>query len=310
MGDDANFVYTASKDCCIIKWDLATGKKTIFKGQKLSKITPEINAKLSGHSDQILAVAISSDGKFLASGGKDKIIRIWDPTLGKQIHCFTGHRDVITALVFRKDSHHLYSGSSDRTIRIWNCDEMTFMETLYGHAADILSVDCLIEERAVSCGQDRTARYWKVVEETQLLFRGAHTTTVDCITMLNSDRFLTGSQDGSIAFWNVRKKNPTAVIPNAHNGEWITSLAALPYSDLVASGSSDGMIRFWKCELKNGKLTPLTNHVMIGGFVNGLVWAKKGKKLIAAIGQEHRLGRWKKVKKVKNGIMVLTLASD
>jgi thioester reductase-like protein len=48
-------------------------------------------------------------------------------------------------------------------------DEMCYIETLYGHHSEVLGLDSLNQERALSVGSDRTLSLWKVVDETQLI---------------------------------------------------------------------------------------------------------------------------------------------
>lgn len=45
------------------------------------------------------------------------------------------------------------------------------MDTLFGHQAEILALDVLRAERALTSGFDRTCRVWKIPEESQLVFR-------------------------------------------------------------------------------------------------------------------------------------------
>ena len=96
--EDTNFLYTAGKEGSIIKWDLRTGKKlsTAYK-KKLIKGKQKENP--DGHTDEIWTLALSSDGKYLASGGKDRVIGIWDVEKADEISWvkgFTGHRDSIS----------------------------------------------------------------------------------------------------------------------------------------------------------------------------------------------------------------------
>jgi len=87
---------------------------------------------------------------------------------------------------------------------------------------------------------------------------------------------------------------------------WISSLASLPYSDVFASGSCNGTIKLWKLE-QNNKAFSLLKEVPMLGWVNSMCFTGEGKKLIVGVGQEHKLGRWTKVKAAKNGVVTITL---
>ena len=110
------------------------------------------------------------------------------------------------------------------------------------------------------------------------------------------------------------KKRPLAIVRNAHNAEfkdisfprWISAVAGLSNSDLVATGSSDGFVRIWKCLGKFSGLAQLF-EVPVSGFVNDLRFTENGSYLLAAVGQEHKLGRWWRIKEAKNAILVIPL---
>ncbi|CAB5389885.1 WD40 repeat-like protein [Rhizophagus irregularis] len=325
VAENGQIFYTGSKDASIIKWDLVSGKKlhTFPGGRKEVK-------NFDGHTNHVLSLAISSDGKYLASGGIDKKINIWSVKENKLLKCFTQHKDSISSLAFRKGSNQLYSASFDRTIKIWNIDELCYVDTLYGHQDQIMSIDTLSRERCVSAGaRDRTCRLFKVIEEKQLILRGDVKVvkrdnqtfmedSIDVVEMIDEDNFLSGGNSGTISLWNIGIKKPIFVYRLAHGIEsegtiplayWITSLAIIKYSDLFVSGSWDGNIRLWKIANNFKSFVPLTQITMIG-FVNSLKFATVIDEkvfLLAGIGQEHRLGRWQKIKKAKNGWRLIEL---
>lgn len=109
------------------------------------------------------------------------------------------------------------------------------------------------------------------------------------------------------------KKKPLCVKLLAHgqsaeNGQanWISAIATLINADLVASGSCDGTIRIWQSSDTFRELK-LLFEVAVPGFVNSLAFTNDGRQLIAAVGQEHRLGRWWRIKDAKNSILVIPL---
>ncbi|MCJ1350428.1 MAG: pre-rRNA processing protein [Icmadophila ericetorum] len=265
------YVYTVSKDLTLIKWRLppqpasstAKSKNPLKQPPPPTRGRPEQllftkgnkslkSADLKGqhHTSQILCVAASSDGRFVATGGADKKLIIWDAESLIPLRVFAQHRDAILGLAFRHGTNQLYSGSKDRTIKTWSLNEFAYVETLFGHQDEVVDVVALSQERCLSVGaRDRTVRLWKVVEETQLVFRGGgggggkgsekpsrrpdpldkntpvHSTTprtrftegsIDRIAMIDTETFITGSDNGSLCLWTHSKKKPIFTISLAH----------------------------------------------------------------------------------------------
>ncbi|KAJ3218131.1 pre-rRNA processing protein [Dinochytrium kinnereticum] len=257
------FIYSASKDC-VVKWDFWTGKRlhSFTRGLKPTKrarrrLGEKAVTTENGHSDAILCMDVSSDGRYLkkATAGMDKVIHIWSTEDDSHIGEFRQHRDGVTGLAFRKGLvNHLYSCSLDRTVKVWNVDEMTYIETLFGHQDNVLSIDALSMERCVTAGaRDRTTRLWKVVEESQMIFRGGGGSdvrqdvvdglilpsevgdakreakrtgagnfggSIDVVAMVDENTFLSGTDSGSISLWNTNKKKPLYTRTRAHGPKY------------------------------------------------------------------------------------------
>lgn len=245
--------YTVGKDCILAKWQLQSIDREAGRSRKpkllaVSKRFGDKKSKqeLEHHTKAVRCVAASQDGKFVATGGLDKKLIIWDAATLRPLKTFfyqNSHRDSIDGLAFRRGTNQLFSASRDRTVKIWSLDELTYVETLFGHQDEVADVSALAEEKCVTVGgRDRTARLWKVVEESQLVFRGGgapktskhkskdndsgidvsadhdppHEGSMDRVACLDDETFITGSDNGSLALWNVHKKKPVHVYPLAH----------------------------------------------------------------------------------------------
>ncbi|CAH2312597.1 U3 small nucleolar RNA-interacting 2 isoform X2 [Pelobates cultripes] len=306
---DDQHVFSGSKDCSIIKWSTCDGKKVhkIPGGRKGSE------DKHVGHTGHILCMAVSSDGKYLASGDRNKLIFIWNAETCQNLHKFQGHRDAVSGLSFQKGKHQLFSASHDRSVKVWNVAENSYIETLFGHQDSITGLDSLSRERCVtSGGRDGTVRVWKIAEESQLVFSG-HEGSIDCIRLINEEHMVSGAEDGSLALWSVSRKKPLARVKCAHGQHgnpgleqpyWISSVSAALNSDVVASGSNDGNVRLWRCGEGFRGLHPLCTIPLVGS-VNSLQFSSTADFLVAGVGQEHRLGRWWRIKEAKNGLYII-----
>ncbi|PKS10684.1 hypothetical protein jhhlp_002440 [Lomentospora prolificans] len=379
----APYAYTTTKDLHVQKWkiqDLPQNqfpqptKKKPKKPPAPPRKKPELENFLKGnlrkendknykrHVGEILCVAVSPDGKYLATGGADKRLIIYDAHTLTPRRVFTQHRAAVTGLAFRRGTNQLYSCSKDRTVKVWSLDEMAYVQTLFGHGDEVLDIDALAQERCVSVGaRDRTARLWKVMEETQLVFRGGaidkkvqldvdprslrHEGSMDRVAMIDDDLFVTGSDNGSIQLWSLQKKKPVCIVPIAHGldpplrpSEYsaeqdpkpeaapvetprqVTALKTIPYSDVILSGSWDGHVRVWRLSEDKKKIEPVgvlggdedgkSDGWAIKGVINDIDVFERGDRgmdglcVIAAVGKEHRLGRWKVAAGGKNGGVV------
>lgn len=308
LSTDERVVYSGSKDNSVILWDLESNNRRVLR-PKWTRATHGDEQCCKG---EILSIAVSSDGRYLASGGRDMIVRIHDTRIAEsEVRAFQGHRDAITSLAFRRDSYSLFSGSLDRCVKHWDLNEMGYLETLFGHQDGVTAVDCWTQERPVSASSDRTCRLWKISDETHLVFRG-HKSTADCVQIMTDDSYLSGGQDGSICLWKETQKKPIASVLAAHeyegvNPRWICSMGVVKMSDYAATGSNDGNIRFWKISPESRKLEQV-NSIALDGFVNSL--ALSTRLVVAGTGREHRLGRWWNTKGNKNKVTVFRLPQN
>ncbi len=309
LSNDGVSIFSGSKDNSVIHWDTETGKKKQILRAPWSR---ESHGDKQSHEGEVLAVAVTTDGRYVVSGGRDKMLRVYDARQANaEIKCFSGHRDAITSLAFRRDSKSLFSGSLDRCLKHWDLNEMGYLETLFGHQEGVTAVDCWTKERPLSCSLDRTVRMWKVAEESHLVFRGDKG-AMDAVQLVTDDSYITGAQDGSLALWKETQKKPVRSVQQAHGGgaggaRWIASVATVKMSNLAASGSNDGYIRLWDVSAESRTLEQVA-EIETEGFVNSL--AMSPGLLVAGTGREHKFGRWWNTKGNKNKIVVMRLPSE
>jgi ribosomal RNA-processing protein 9 len=89
-------LYTGSKAGTLEKWDISDPRNP----KRISQIKRERDKKvMSGHCDDILAIAITSDGQRLATGGADKRICVWQTSTFTHLKTFTQHRGPVMVIL-------------------------------------------------------------------------------------------------------------------------------------------------------------------------------------------------------------------
>ncbi|KAJ1609097.1 snoRNP-associated protein [Cryptosporidium canis] len=311
LDKDGRTAYTGGKDCAVIQWDLETGQKTIFPGGRK-------DFKCGGHFEQVKAICYHKETSLVCTGGDDRVIRIWDRRAPKCIEQFHGHTNTITGIVSEPNSEieQIISVSYDKSLKVWSLKSRSHMNTYYGHTNKITSCDMIIKDRPFTGGEDNTSRLWKLSADSHLIFYPSNSfnndgstmieSPIDAVSCLNNANFITGQQDGTLHIWSQFKKKPVFTGRDIHQGG-ISSIKSIPFTDLFFTGSEDHEIKAWKWSNKDGNIRHV-NSIQANGFVNGI--SVSDKLIVAAIGQEHRLGRWKSIKDSKNGLLVVPISFD
>lgn len=121
---NVDWIASGGLDRKVCVWDLnGAGKKLeIDVGHE------ELNAKEKG---SIYALSVSRS--MMASGGPERIVRLWDPRSGKSITKFLGHTDVVRDILISDAGNTIMSASSDSTVKIWSVTAGRCMHTLTMH---------------------------------------------------------------------------------------------------------------------------------------------------------------------------------
>ena len=120
---NGQWLASASRDTTINIWDQKSGELWRTNNVDSSYTTTPLRT-LRGHSGDTRSVAFSPNGQWLASGSRDKTVKIWDPNTGKLLRTLQGHKDTVSSVAFSPYEQLLASGSRDDTIKIWVLDKI------------------------------------------------------------------------------------------------------------------------------------------------------------------------------------------
>jgi WD40 repeat protein len=88
---------------------------------------------LEGHTGQVSAVAISSDGRRAVSGSYECTLRVWDVESGQRSSALKGRTDAVQTIDVTPDERSAVSGSDVRALRLWDVESGQSLRTLEGH---------------------------------------------------------------------------------------------------------------------------------------------------------------------------------
>ncbi|GBD00079.1 hypothetical protein HRbin17_02615 [bacterium HR17] len=192
------------------------------------------------HDAPIVTIALSPDGRLLATAAKDNTVKLWRLPNRQLLHTLKGHTRTITCLAFTPDSQHLISGGADMTVRMWQ----------------------------VATG--KLERLWDADHTTDW-----HTGWIQAVAVSPDGKVLaTGSRDTTVKLWDLATGQLRRTLWG--HEDTVTALAFSPQETrLLASGSTDGTVWVWDID----KGEPVVKHPPLGYNPLCLAWTPDGRAL-------------------------------
>jgi WD40 repeat protein len=207
--------------------------------------------ELTETDDSVLCLGVSADGKKLAAGGCDRLIRVWDLSPGyanvKLDQTIENHADWVFGVVFAPDGKHLLTASRDKTAKVWDLTAKESVLTFPDHQNTVYSVAVKSDGKlGFSVGEDNQLRTWNAQGEgKQVRASGGHTKPIFKVVRHPTQALLaTCSADQTLRLWNL--DNGSAVRTMTGHTDWVYTVAFSPDGNLIASGCWNGEVKVWK----------------------------------------------------------------
>jgi WD40 repeat protein len=252
----------------------------------------------TGHSVAINSIALSADGKTLASGSHDNTIKLWEVATGRELRTLTGHAGAVNSVALSADGKTLASGNGDNTIKLWEVATGRELRTLAGHSREVNSVAFSADGKTLASGSgDQTIKLWEVATGRELRTLVGHSSFVHSVAFgADGQTLASGSWDQTIRLWEVATGRELRTLVG--HSSLVQSVAFSADGKTLASGSWDKTIKLW--EVATGReLRTLTGH---SGLVYSVAISADGKTL-ASGSHDNTIKLWE----VATGRLLRTL---
>jgi WD40 repeat protein/formylglycine-generating enzyme required for sulfatase activity/tetratricopeptide (TPR) repeat protein/tRNA A-37 threonylcarbamoyl transferase component Bud32 len=233
---------------------------------------------LAGHTDVVLGVAYHPGGRLVATGSRDRTIKLWDPATRQVVRTLEGHAGAVRGVAFSADGRRLLSGSLDRTVRLWDVETGRELRRFEGHADPVNAVAFSPDgRRGLSGGEDKTARLWDL-ETGKELRHWDHPALVTSVAFSPDGRRLaSGCAAATMSVWDAESGRELRRFV-AGRDSWVTGVAFSPDGrQAICAGGTGSTLQLW--DVDTGKsLRTFEGHTH---FLNCLALSRDGRRLLS-----------------------------
>jgi WD40 repeat protein len=226
------------------------------------------------HTQPVECVAISPDGKLLASCGDDETIRIWDLSTRTNVNTLGGHRGAVNAVAFSHNGTLLASGGADKSVKLWDVGSWAVVGDLTNHEGAVTTLAFSLDGKLLAVGTEGAgAKVWNVsTREIMLQTEGKEGAARLVAISADGKLLATGGNNWSVTLWALSTMKAVANLYDQPGFTW--GMAFSPDSRILATTKSDCVL-LWDVSERR-LLGNLRGHE---GEVHPVVFSPDGKTL-------------------------------
>lgn len=231
---------------------------------------------LSGLSSPVSAVAYSADGRWIAAGGQDGGVRIWDAQTATEHASFRSASNRVDSLAFRADSVLLAVAGQDNVVRVFDVATGSELSPLVGPTGAVNSVTFSPRGSVLAAASDDGNVYlWNTGTGARLGTLTGHTSYVTDLAF-NSDGSVlaSASEDDTVRLWKVPGGTSLAVLEHPANVDAVAFRA----DGAQLASAAGSVIRVWDVAGR-APVAQLAGH---SGTITDLTYSPDGRVLASA----------------------------
>ncbi|MBI2947167.1 MAG: protein kinase [Verrucomicrobia bacterium] len=242
------------------------GRRFVMNDGKTARIwdisTGEVLLTLKGHTDGILCVAVSPDGRRVLTAGADHVAKVWDASDGREVLTLAGHTNRVSCAAFSSDGQRIVTGGSDQTVRVWDASSGRELLVFEGQSRQILSVAFSPDGRRIltSCWQPVALLYDAFSGREVLRLQGHNGATTEAKFSRDGQRIITGSEDRTAKIWDATSGRELVTLTGHASG--ISAVAISWDGQQAVTGSADRLAKVWEAATGRELLT-LKGHTEV-----------------------------------------------